>query len=177
MDINKDAKQTGRTVWDFIANEPKWAQVTGKVVLIITIPIVLLVVGASIGLRAIGFSITSIDVGDKVRITLDKELKRRFAHAYIRTSDLKRSAGENIKEVLRDERGNYKVIFKQPFPDHTYAAVASSTRGFVHVTENTKESVTLVAYDVFDDASKETKLSKTAAADFELTLVVYWPYS
>lgn len=167
-------KQTGRTVWDFIAQEPNWTHVAGKVGLIVAILIafvVVLVVGAGFGLRAIGFSLASVDLGDKIRVVFNQQLNQRFAHAYIKTINLKSPAGDNIKEVLQDERGNYKVIFKKPFPNNTYAAVANSTRGFVHITENKPESVTLVAYDVIDN-----KLSKTTT-DFELTLVVYWPYT
>jgi hypothetical protein len=52
--------------------------------------------------------------------------------------------GENVRNVLKQGVGEYQVLFEHPIANGLYACVASSTAGYVVITQNTSDSVTLL---------------------------------
>jgi len=169
---------TGRTVWDFVTEHP-W--LGGSFLILVSIACGFL----AIKLIHAGYQL-SPTLGWFVKKEIGSELDRRFAQAYIDTRDFKGSdmlknvRGVNIKlvEYHKDPR-RYTVYFNKPFPNGDYVAVANSTRGFVHITINKPDSVSLVDYDVKEDADKRIPRivpgPEPGNDTGQITLMVYWP--
>ena len=145
---------TGRTIWDYITEHP-W--------FLLVILVLALIMGIVL-FWGLGYRL-SPSLGWFVKKEIGAALDRRFAQAYIDTRDLKDShilrnvKGVNIDRVEYHENPRrYTVYFKEPFPSEHYVAVANSTRGFVHITINRPESVSLVDYDVIPDCGTPIKL-------------------
>jgi hypothetical protein len=158
---------TGRTAWDF-AHEHR-----GMLIFACIITFAFFVF-SSLVLWGIGYRL-SPEIGGIIQREVKSEIQRRFAQAYIDTRDLKKWNGVNIKRVEYDEKLRfYTVFFERAFPGREYVAVANSTRGFVVVTSNTAESVSLIDFDVSNDG-RVSPGPPPGTGTGQLTLLVYWP--
>lgn len=104
---------------------------------------------AAIIARSVSTSTSETIATSTAATVADQEVQKRFAWAYFDVEKLSDFRGENIKQIKQDTKdgvpipGYYTVFFEQEFPDLKYAAVASNTIGFVTLTHNAKNQITL----------------------------------
>jgi hypothetical protein len=84
----------------------------------------------------------------------------------------------NIRTVEPDGAGGFRVYFAQPFPDATYAAVASATAGFAKITTNEPEYVGIEVWNtrgqqLLRDSSGNWKAGMDSAEIGQLSLLVF----